>query len=156
MKDVTFVGTDWWGRKAQLEPILSGGLCTYSKFYKDWLDPENLGKEEYIGVLLDSVFVACPDGNNPETYRFYEALECGAIPIIIRTDRNASWIQQITERLPIIPNASWAEAAECVKALLEKKELLERYRSAILASWTAWKKDLQKSVQQQILTDNKG
>ena len=157
MKDVSFVGTDWWDRKNQMQPILSteGGIHTYSKFYENWLDPENLGKEDYLGVLLDSVFVACPDGNNPETYRFYEALDCGAIPIVIRTDRNASWIQQITEHLPIIPNTSWTEAADCVRALLEKPELLERYRGAILSSWVKWKKELQESVQQRILNNNR-
>jgi hypothetical protein len=38
--------------------------------------------EEYMMQLAQAGFVLCPMGNNPETFRFYEALEAGAIPLI--------------------------------------------------------------------------
>ena len=44
-----------------------------------------LGPEEYTGILRDSVFAPCPMGNvNLESFRLYEALDCGAIPIVER------------------------------------------------------------------------
>jgi len=40
--------------------------------------------DKYIQLLADTAFAPCPAGNNPETFRHYEALEVGAIPIIVR------------------------------------------------------------------------
>eukprot|EP00667_Euglena_gracilis_P005643 EG_transcript_5681 len=36
----------------------------------------------YRDVLLDSLFTLAPPGHNPESFRFWEALECGSIPIV--------------------------------------------------------------------------
>ena len=44
----------------------------------------NLTTANHLNMLLDSVFVLCPRGNNLETFRFYEALESGAIPIFVK------------------------------------------------------------------------
>ena len=38
----------------------------------------------HLDVLLETVFALCPRGNNLETFRFYEALESGSIPIIVK------------------------------------------------------------------------
>ena len=46
------------------------------------------GKDEYIQYisrLNTAIFAPAPPGNSPETFRFYEALETGAIPISVRT-----------------------------------------------------------------------
>jgi len=40
---------------------------------------------EYLRTLCDSAFVFCPRGGHEDTWRFYEAAACGAIPIV--TDR---------------------------------------------------------------------
>eukprot|EP01041_Mallomonas_annulata_P004041 gene4041-8045_t len=37
----------------------------------------------YSDVMKNTVFVPCPSGNNPETFRHYEALESGAIPVFV-------------------------------------------------------------------------
>jgi hypothetical protein len=39
--------------------------------------------EDYIDELKDTVFVLCPPGRNQETFRLYEALEAGAIPLFV-------------------------------------------------------------------------
>ena len=66
-------------------------LCTI-KFQDPWHGQE--GDDEQVGVLLDyekyipkladTVFCPCPSGNNPETFRLYEALEVGCIPLFVR------------------------------------------------------------------------
>lgn len=43
--------------------------------YKSWDD-------DYYQVLSDSEFVICPNGDFIWTYRFFESIMCGAIPII--------------------------------------------------------------------------
>lgn len=40
--------------------------------------------EAYLSELIETVFALCPGGNNHETFRLYEALDTGAIPIIVR------------------------------------------------------------------------
>jgi hypothetical protein len=41
--------------------------------------------EEYFRVLLRSRFVLCPNGDYVWSYRFFEAMLCGAIPIVEET-----------------------------------------------------------------------
>jgi hypothetical protein len=45
--------------------------------------------ERYVTSLADTVFSPCPAGNNPETFRHYESLELGAIPIVVRQESNS-------------------------------------------------------------------
>lgn len=49
---------------------------------------QGLGAQAYAGYLADARFALAPAGNAPETIRFYDALECGALPIV--TD--APWL----------------------------------------------------------------
>lgn len=41
--------------------------------------------EDYIIQIAQAAFILCPLGNNPETFRLYEALEVQAIPIVMMT-----------------------------------------------------------------------
>lgn len=41
--------------------------------------------ERYMSELSETSFALCPGGNNPETFRLHEALEMGAIPVLVRT-----------------------------------------------------------------------
>lgn len=38
---------------------------------------------EYRQALAESLFVLCPSGSGPNTLRLWEAIDCGAIPVII-------------------------------------------------------------------------
>lgn len=44
--------------------------------------PVKAWDEEYYDILAKTQFVLCPDGDFTWTYRFFEAIICGAIPII--------------------------------------------------------------------------
>ena len=44
--------------------------------------PVKAWDEEYFRLLADSEFVLCPSGDYVWTYRFFESIMCGAIPII--------------------------------------------------------------------------
>ncbi len=51
-----------------------------------WCGEGSLGPEEYRTILAMSIFAPCPPGNyNQETFRLYEALEAGTIPIVLRS-----------------------------------------------------------------------
>jgi hypothetical protein len=52
-------------------------------------DPKGMSTNEYANLLSQTVFALCPRGNfSVDTFRFYEALEAGAIPIV--EDRGSS------------------------------------------------------------------
>ena len=44
--------------------------------------PIKVWDEKYYSILSNSKFVLCPDGEFVWTYRFFEAIFCGAIPIV--------------------------------------------------------------------------
>ena len=49
----------------------------------------------FVNFMTDSVFVLCPFGNSPETFRHYEAFEYGAIPLLVRPQENYDFISEI-------------------------------------------------------------
>lgn len=44
--------------------------------------PLKFWDEDYFELLSDSEFVLCPDGDYAWSYRFFEAVLCGAIPVV--------------------------------------------------------------------------
>jgi len=148
MQDWTFFGTDWNGRKDMMMPLVKGGFKNRCKFYQNWNDPDAIGREEYIGQMLDSIFVPCPDGMNPETYRLYETMECGAVPIIVKTEKNAAFVEWLTENVSILPLSSWEEAVKLMKHLMNEPKMLEVYREKMLSSWLAWREELKEKVEE--------
>jgi hypothetical protein len=43
----------------------------------------NAAAAEYRQVMAESVFVLCPSGTGPNSLRLWEAIDCGAIPVIV-------------------------------------------------------------------------
>jgi hypothetical protein len=138
----SFVGTDWNSRKDLLKPMLDLDLPAKTRFLTTWKDPDAFTREQYVEMMLDTIFVPCPDGMNPETFRFYEALEFGCIPLLVRTEANAAWVDWVCDHIQLLPLASWEDAAQLVTHLLKEKTMLEAYRNKILVSWMVWKKTL--------------
>jgi hypothetical protein len=137
------MGTDWAYRKNLLKPLLElEGVTNQTRFLATWKDPEAFTREQYLEVMLDSIFVPCPDGHNPETFRFYEALEFGCIPLLVRTERNAVWVDWVCEHLQLLPLDSWEDAAQLVAHLIKEKTMLEAYRNKVMIAWMSWKKAL--------------
>lgn len=60
--------------------------------------------ESYLHDLCRSKFVLCPDGTGLDTHRVYEALLCGATPVVLR---NA--LTPLYERLPICIVEDWTD-----------------------------------------------
>ena len=147
MQDWTFFGTDWNGRKALLQPLMTASFRNRAEFYQTWNDPSAIGSEEYVGHMLNSIFVPCPDGMNPETYRLYETMECGAMPVIVKTTNNAEFVGWLTENVSILPLSSWEEAVKLMQHLLTSPKMMEVYREKMLSSWLAWRDRLKEEVE---------
>lgn len=137
----SFSGTDWKGRSNQLEPLLAINQH-FVKFFPDWNDPGQLSKEQYIELLQNTIFVPCPEGNNVETYRFYEALECGSIPVFTKLPASLE-----DSGIPFLKTETWKEVAELITHLLKNPTQLNGYWKIIMKTWSQYKDRLQLSVE---------
>ena len=135
-----------WHNRHDVVKIIENiqGTCEY-KLFPTWNDPEQLDCNTYSDKLYSSIFVPCVRGNNLETFRFYEALECGAIPIYVK-EENDPFFSFVSEKLPIIALDNWHDALHFMKILLRNREKLMQYRTEILQKWKAWKEELKEGL----------
>lgn len=106
-------------------------------------DPKSLNTAAYRNLLLDSIFIPCPAGWSIETFRVWEALECGCIPIVEKFpfDYYGSFIPEH----PFLAVDSWQEAVDIVNDLLAQPEKLEALRQKCHMWWLAHKKMINKT-----------
>lgn len=142
----SFYGTGWQNRKEQLESLNT--VQPNSLLLVDtWESPQKLTHNQYIARLLDTIFVPCPGGNNMETFRLYEALECGCIPLYVKHEGDDLYVKTLQEELGLLPVKSWIEAKLLMEHLLQEKGLLETYRNTLLTQWKVWKSKLSGQIQ---------
>jgi hypothetical protein len=111
------------------------------EYYSQWNDPKQLTKEEYMKVLMDTKFVACPRGNNVETFRFYEALECGCIPIFTELPRALE-----DSNIAFLPITSWEQCAYLIKTFEKDTDALYEYQKRLSSEWLRYKEQLKGRV----------
>ena len=141
----SFAGTNWKGRSSDML-ILDAIEPKFTKWFDNWNDQQQLKEEEYLALMLNSKFVPCPPGQNVETYRFYEALACGCIPIFVDIPENAIWLQLLNNEIPFLKLPSWNDAAAIMHHFKENPDQMEKYRMTILIAWANYKKRLENKV----------
>ena len=141
----SFFGTNWNNRDIILESLKSLGKYQL-KLFDNWNDANNLKKEEYCNILLDTVFVPCIGGQNSETFRFYECLECGCIPIIVNDEQNKEYYKFITEYIPLINFPNWSVVPTFIEHLYNNKDTLQQYRFIVLNSYKVWKQTIKEQL----------
>ena len=88
-------------------------------------DEKIISVDEMNEALSLTEFVPCPNGFvHPETYRLYEALECGCIPIVENTYQ---YYDRLFPNNPFIKVNKWSEAKPIIKGwgndqIKQKKE----------------------------------
>jgi hypothetical protein len=81
-----------------------------------------------------------------ETYRLYEALECGCIPVFTKLPASLE-----DSGIPFKKTESWVKVAELMVYLLQNPVELQEYRNEILSAWTTYKNKLKLSVSKWLL-----
>lgn len=66
----------------QGEPSAQRAVIQIAKAWTKKLGEDHLSSDQYAVVLTESIFTLSPCGHNPESYRFFEAIEAGSIPVI--------------------------------------------------------------------------
>eukprot|EP01041_Mallomonas_annulata_P007207 gene7207-14697_t len=117
--------------------------------------PKESNEKTFIHLLNDSIFSISPEGNVAETWRFYESMECGAIPVINRT----TLIHYYQYALPC--NITTLLIAEeyplpIILSLLEDKVKLEERRRQLIGTYSTWRDDMQSTLVKRIRTLGSG
>jgi hypothetical protein len=106
-----------------------------------WGSSANLEADKYVSMLNESRFVPCLDGfSNSESYRFYEALEAGCLPIIC-TDEKRSY-ENILCSVPLCSIKSWSDSI-----LYD----WDNKQKEILYAWANYKMNLAKLIANKLL-----
>ena len=143
----SFVGAEHINRKEKLRPFkeLSPNTCI---FQKEWNSPDKIGEKEVINILQRSLCVPCPGGVEQETFRIYEALEAGAIPILVEED--APFLTFFKNWIPLAISPDWITAARVVHGLTQRPELYIEYKRSLINGWNAMKEWACKSVRERL------
>jgi hypothetical protein len=98
-------------------------------------------------IMVDSIFAPCPMGNvNLECYRIYEALECGAIPIVEKR-MTLDYFGGLWGEHPIPTVSSWSDARKLVHNILSRPEELNLLQARCLQWWKWYKHQLSQGVE---------
>jgi len=96
-------------------------------------------------LLMNSIFAVCPEGQVPETWRFYESIECGAIPVV-----NSSTVELFYQFVLPCNISEYIVATkypeiEIPKLLRNLTSLTER-RDTLVSNYKLWRDDWKQRV----------
>ena len=105
-------------------------------------DKKIISVDEMSEILSSTEFLPCPNGFfHPETYRLYEALECGCIPIVENTYK---YYDRLYPSNPFIKIDKWADAKPIINNWNEQQ--IEKRRKQCENWWNDYKKNLQQMI----------
>ena len=98
-------------------------------------------------VLSATTFLPCPNGFvHPETYRFYEALECQCIPIV---ENAYKYYDRLFPNNPFLKIDKWIDAKSLIKNWKDQ-EIIKKQKEC-QTWWGEYKNKLQISIKNKIL-----
>ena len=131
----SFHGTNWFQREEQLEPFRAWEPYD-CRLQPDWNHETATSKTEYSTQLENSKFCPILKGNNVETFRLYEALEAGTLPITTITD--TTYLAWIEENMGLSSLYDWTKPMDILRTGLS-----ESVRKSVMERWISWKKRIQ-------------
>ena len=104
--------------------------------------------DEMSEVLSLTEFIPCPNGFfHPETYRVYEALECGCIPIV---ENAYKYYDRLFPDNPFIKIEKWADARPIIKSW--KSDQIKQKKEECTIWWSREKNKIQDFIINKITT----
>jgi hypothetical protein len=92
-------------------------------------------RSDFVKILQQSAFAPAPMGNaNLESYRVYEALEAGAIPIVEKR-LGLDYFHSLLGDHPLPTVRSWRQARKLVQRLLEDPQALDELQQKCFEWW---------------------
>jgi hypothetical protein len=114
--------------------------------YDDRAQQSRLDPARFMALLSDSVFAPCPMGNTVlESFRIYESLEMGCIPIVERR-RWMPYYDCLMPGHPLPTFSSWRKARQFVETVSGDQTRMIAYQQDIAQWWRKYKVQLRKDV----------
>jgi hypothetical protein len=137
----SFHGTDWFQRGEQLKAfqMYEPHSC---HLQPEWNHSSGTKSVEYLEILENSQFCPILKGNHMETFRLYEALEAGTLPLFGPTISSA-YLEWIKQHVDVSMIYDWT-LMESMTISIETKE---KARVEIVRQWSNWKKSIQNACQ---------
>lgn len=121
-------------------------IDTFRKFqpydlhlYEHFMDGGKKTQQEYINTLIKSKCIPILGGSNLETFRLWEALEFGAIPIYLRYDdgihKDTEYFNFLRKLLPDLKDTATPNSIFELSG-----DEMEQYRQSLMKSWQNAKK----------------
>jgi hypothetical protein len=108
-------------------------------------DSKSLTVSECRELMLKTIFVPCPGGwANMDSFRVYESLECGCIPIVERFPHD--YFRSFFPDHPFLTVDSWEEVPGLIQAYIADPEALEKKRLECYAWWKEYKQNMSQNL----------
>jgi GR25 family glycosyltransferase involved in LPS biosynthesis len=135
----SFHGTDWHQRSQQL--VAFQEYYPYRcKLQPDWNHPSGTKEDEYLDTLGNSEFCPILKGNNMETFRLYEALEAGTLPLF-GPSMSSDFLEWVQQHMDVSAWYDWT----FLKSMNLSVKAKEKARIELVRQWAAWKNNIQKA-----------
>lgn len=129
-----FMGTLWASGSRTLAASLFLRALPQGCFYGGSRFGQGLPLPHYRGQLLQSAFALCPEGDRHlDTFRLYESLQAGCIPVVVDQRCQAMAMLGTTPPFPLF--SSWPEALVWVQEVLAEPEQLDATQATVRLWW---------------------
>ena len=129
-----FMGTLWPGTSRQQAVDCFMGRIPNGFAHGSEGFGQGLASDHYVDVLHQSQFSLCPEGHRHfETFRFYESLELGAIPLGLHTLAELGSL--FVEPWPLPFFSSWEQAAAFAHGLLADPRAIDALQLRLRCWW---------------------
>lgn len=119
--------------------------------FKNFNDPLYLPPQRYAELLNNCIFAPAPCGGaSNDSFRIYEALEAGVIPVVLRNDTSLQidpsyWhaVFRGETTLPFVLADTWEDAALKARTVLDSG-LVDAVQESCIDFWQHWKRNWQR------------
>jgi len=139
----SFLGTTHGSSRYDLLNKHKNIMPNFINLTEDFSGKKSMDTNDYYKILNNSIFAPIPHGYfHPETYRLYEALEAGCIPII---ENPFQFFDNFLPNNPLPSVNSWEDSSTIIKKYLENKKDIEILGNKINDWWTQHKENLKET-----------
>ena len=139
----SFLGTTHGSSRYDLLNKHKNIMPNFINLTENFSGKKSMDTNDYYKILNNSIFAPIPHGYfHPETYRLYEALEAGCIPII---ENPFKFFDNFLPNNPLPSVNSWEDSSTIIKKYLENKKDIEILRNKINDWWTQHKENLKET-----------
>lgn len=138
MLDWFFSGQITHGRREQAAQVMR--TMNHGKLIETDGFTKGIGRQEYFDMMRRAAVIPCPSGPNiPDSFRFYEALESGAVPLADATCPRGDWgyWHRVFGDVPFPVVEDW----QTMPALVDEYKSQQK-RVEVLGWWEQAKRDL--------------